>query len=148
MAIDRKPNRPKVGVGVAVIQNGKALLGKRKGSHGAGEWSFAGGHLELGESIEACACRELAEETGLKALSMQLGPWTNDFIEKTKHYITIFVFVSHFEGNLTLLEPHKCEGWQWHDWDTLPQPLFAPVQSLIEKIGLSQIKCLESKNII
>jgi len=29
--------RPKVGVGVIVIKDGKVLLGKRKGAHGAGE---------------------------------------------------------------------------------------------------------------
>ena len=40
---------PKVGIGV-MIQNadGLVLLGLRKGSHGSGEWSFPGGHLEMG----------------------------------------------------------------------------------------------------
>ena len=38
---------PRVGVGV-MIQNkkGEVLLGLRQGSHGAGEWSFPGGHNE------------------------------------------------------------------------------------------------------
>lgn len=141
MTVDPTTRRPRVGV--AVIKDGKVLLGKRKGAHGAGEWSFAGGHLEFGESVEACASRELAEETGLKALSIQLGPWTNDIIEETKHYITIFVFVNHFEGVLTLLEPHKCEGWEWFDWDAMPHPLFAPVQSLIKKTGIHQLQSIK-----
>lgn len=33
-------NRPKVGVGVAIIKDGKVLLGKRKNAHGEGTWSF------------------------------------------------------------------------------------------------------------
>ena len=39
---------PRVGVGV-MIQNekGEVLLGLRQGSHGAGEWSFPGGHLDF-----------------------------------------------------------------------------------------------------
>ena len=44
--------RPKVGVGVMVFKDGKILLAKRKGSHGAGEYAFPGGHLEFGESFE------------------------------------------------------------------------------------------------
>ena len=55
-------NRPSVGVAVIVVNNGKVLLGKRKGSHGSGSWAFPGGHLEMNESIEACARREVFEE--------------------------------------------------------------------------------------
>ncbi|WP_134596929.1 NUDIX domain-containing protein, partial [Pseudomonas aeruginosa] len=39
---------PQVGVGVLILRDGKVLLGRRKGSHGAGCWSAPGGHLELG----------------------------------------------------------------------------------------------------
>lgn len=135
--------KPQVGVGVVVVQEGKVLLGKRKGAHGAGEWSFAGGHLEFEETIEICAQRELLEETGLKARSLQLGPWTNDMMNG-KHYITLFVFVDQFEGKPMLLEPHKCEGWSWFDWNDLPMPLFPPVRSLIQKIGIAQLKEVSS----
>ena len=136
--------RPKVGVGVAVIKEGKVLLGKRMGAHGAGHWSFAGGHLEFGETVQQCACRELFEETGLKALSVQLGPWVNDVIEGNKHYVTLFVFVEQFEGEPQLLEPDKCAGWEWFEWNQLPTPLFAPVRSLIEKIGIDKMKTANS----
>lgn len=132
--------RPQVGVGVVVLKDGMVLLGKRKGAHGAGAWSFAGGHLEFGESVEECAKRELTEETGLKAVSLHLGPWVNDVIEKDKHYITLFAFVDEFEGELQLLEPHKCEGWEWFEWNALPFPLFSPVASLIKKVGIEKLR--------
>ncbi len=135
--------RPRIGVGVAVIKDGKMLLGKRKGAHGAGEWSSPGGHLEFGETVEECAERELLEETGLKALSLQLGPWVNDIIDNDKHYVTLFVFVDQFEGEPQLMEPHKCEGWEWFEWHALPSPLFAPVKSMLKKINE---KPHESKN--
>lgn len=131
--------KPRVGVGVIVIRNGKVLLGKRKGAHGAGEWSFAGGHLEFGETVEECAVRELAEETGLKVLSLQQGPWVNDVIEKNKHYVTLFMLVDRFEGDPQLLEPNKCEGWEWFDWNCLPSPLFTPICSLIKQISLENL---------
>ena len=127
--------RPKVGVGVILVKEGKVLLGKRKGAHGAGYWSTPGGHLEFGETVEECASRELSEETGLKALSIKLGPWVNNVIDEDKHYITIFVFVDQFEGILELLEPNKCEGWEWVESDKLPSPLFPTIASLIKKMN-------------
>ena len=47
------------------MKKGKILLGQRKNAHGEGTWAFPGGHLEFGESLEACAAREVLEETGL-----------------------------------------------------------------------------------
>lgn len=123
--------RPRVGVGIIVTHNNKILLGKRKGSHGAGQWSLPGGHLEYRETVEQCVLRELTEETSLKAHIIHLGPWSNDVIDEDKHYITLFAFVPHFEGTPKLLEPHKCEGWQWFDLHSLPEPLFPPVRSLL-----------------
>lgn len=130
--------RPKIGVGVIVVQNGKTLLGKRKGSHGSGHWAPPGGHLEFGETIEQCVERELLEETGIIPLSQKKGPWTND-IMGDKHYVTLWVFVHEFKGTPQLLEPHKCEGWEWFDWDELPQPLFLSVQNLIQQEGIHQL---------
>jgi 8-oxo-dGTP diphosphatase len=130
--------RPKIGVGVIVIQEGKILLGKRKGSHGSGDWAPPGGHLEFGETLEQCAERELLEETAIIPLSQKRGPWTND-IMGDKHYVTLWAFVHIFEGTPQLLEPHKCEGWGWFDWKELPQPLFLSVQNLIQQEGIAEL---------
>lgn len=139
MEIRTEQVRPKVGVGVFVFKDGKVLLGKRKGSHGAGNWGPPGGHLEFGESAEGCAARELAEETGLKALSIQTGLWSNDVIDGNKHYITLFAVVDRFEGEPQMLEPNKCEEWQWFSMNALPSPLFPPVITFFEKYASSTI---------
>ncbi|WP_068469840.1 nucleotide triphosphate diphosphatase NUDT15 [Candidatus Protochlamydia phocaeensis] len=131
--------RPKIGVGVAVLKEGRVLLGKRKGSHGEGQWAFPGGHLEFNETPENCVVRELEEETGLKPLSILPGPWTNDMIDGCKHYVTLFMFVTEFSGHPVVLEPHKCENWDWFEWACLPQPLFKPIESLIEKVGMNYL---------
>jgi 8-oxo-dGTP diphosphatase len=126
-------NLPNVGVGILIVKDGAILLGKRKGAHGAGTWAAPGGKLEFGESIEACARRELFEETGLHLLAMKFGPYTNDLFEaENEHYLTAFVIVEQFSGTLLLKEPEKCEGWQWFDFMALPAPLFAPLQTLFE----------------
>jgi ADP-ribose pyrophosphatase YjhB (NUDIX family) len=66
MASSREfPERPIVGVGGVVIQDGRALLIRRGTEPLLGEWSIPGGTLELGESLETGVARELLEETGL-----------------------------------------------------------------------------------
>lgn len=122
---------PRIGVGVLVIDKGRVLLGKRKGSHGAGTWSAPGGHLEFGESIEDCARREVREETGLEITDIRFGPFTNNiFTAEQKHYVTIFVLASPAAGELKNIEPDKCEGWEWFESTQLPEPLFPPLASL------------------
>lgn len=133
--------RPKVGVGIMVVSEGKILFGKRKGSHGAGSWSFAGGHLEFGETVEECARRELLEETGLEATSLILGPWTNDVIDG-KHYVTLFVFVNGFKGDVSLKEPDRCEGWHWFESREIPAPLFPAVAQLFQKVSAEELVLL------
>jgi 8-oxo-dGTP diphosphatase len=66
--IDRReyPERPVVGVGGVVIQEGRALLIKRGHAPLQGEWSIPGGTLELGETLLEGVGRELAEETGIE----------------------------------------------------------------------------------
>ena len=132
---------PKVGVGTVVLKEGKLLLGKRKGSHGASRWAMPGGHLEYGESPIECAIRELFEETNLVARHTILGPYTNDIIKpESKHYITLWVFVTEFEGDLRLMEPSKCEGWEWFPVESCPKPLFCSINNLLSQVGINGLK--------
>jgi ADP-ribose pyrophosphatase YjhB (NUDIX family) len=81
---------PKVGISVYIRKDGKVFLGKRKGSHGAGTWSARGGHLEMNESWQECAKREVLEETGLEIGNVRFMTATNDiFLTDAKHYITL-----------------------------------------------------------
>ncbi len=126
--------RPRVGVGVLLRRDGKILLGKRRGSHGEGAWAAPGGHLELGEEIEACVRREILEETDLTVKNVHFGTITNDiFPEEPRHYVTIIMVCDYAAGDLKNLEPHKCEEWQWFGWDELPEPVFLPLQNLLKQ---------------
>jgi 8-oxo-dGTP diphosphatase len=126
-----EPPGPRVGVGVIVVRNGRVLLGLRQGSHGAGTWALPGGHLEFGESVEACAAREVLEETGLVVGRIRPGPFTNDVMAtEDKHYVTLFVVADAAQGEPQRCEPQKCERWAWFNWSDLPEPLFQPLQTL------------------
>jgi mutator protein MutT len=124
--------RPAVGVAAIIVNDGMVLLGKRASGHGAGCWQFPGGHLEFGESVAACAVREVWEETGLEITNVRLGPYTNDiFAADGRHYVTLFVLADYTSGVPEVREPAKCERWVWFAWSRLPQPLFLPIENLL-----------------
>lgn len=60
------PERPIVGVGAVIVEDGRALLVRRAGEPLKGEWSIPGGVLELGETLRQGVRREVREETGLE----------------------------------------------------------------------------------
>ncbi len=123
-----------IGVGVLITAEGRLLLGKRKGSHGAGSWALPGGHLEAGESVASCAIRETAEETGIRVADVRHVDFTNDlFEEEGRQYITLFVEATAFEGIAEVLEPDKCEQWRWFSRQEMPGNLFRPLQSLFDQ---------------
>lgn len=130
--------RPRVGVAVLIMRNNQVLLGKRKGSHGAGSWAPPGGHLEFGENIFDCAKREVLEETGMKLKKVKASAYTNDiFTQENKHYVTLFVQAEiEDDAQPKLLEPDKCESWEWFDANELPKNLFLPLRNLVKTSGL------------
>lgn len=127
-------NRPKVGIATVVVKDGKYLIGKRKGSHGAGDYASPGGHLEYMESIEACAKREVMEETGLEVTNIRFLRLLNMKDYAPKHYIDVAVLCDWRSGEPKVMEPEKCEGWAWYGIDELPQPLFKSWGSIVEAI--------------
>jgi ADP-ribose pyrophosphatase YjhB (NUDIX family) len=60
------PDRPIVGVGAVVVDDGRALVVRRATEPLKGEWSIPGGMLELGEKLREGITREVLEETGLE----------------------------------------------------------------------------------
>jgi len=126
------PERPKVGLGVMIIKDGKILLGKRRAEHGHGTWCPPGGHLEYGESFEECAARETMEEAGIKIGNVQFSTITNDVFEESgKHYITIHMLAEHIcDKEPCPMIPDEVEKWGWFDWDEMPENMFLPSLNL------------------
>lgn len=124
--MDKK--RPLVGIGVMIKnKKGQVLLGLRKGSHGSGEWCFPGGHLEFGETFYETAIRETKEETGLKVKNCKLISVAEEmgYLKSDgKHYINIGILAEYKGGIPRVLEPEKCEKWQWFSQNKLPKNLF------------------------
>ena len=56
-----------VGVGGAVVKEGRLLLVRRASRRGHGNWQVPGGFIEPEETIEEAVVREVAEEAGVQA---------------------------------------------------------------------------------
>jgi len=61
----RHPDAPVVAVGVLLLEGERVLLVQRGRPPQVGRWTVPGGGVEVGETLEEAALRELAEETGL-----------------------------------------------------------------------------------
>ena len=138
-------------VGVSVIifdQEGKVLVGKRKGSHGEGMLSIPGGHLEFLETFVSACDRELLEEIGVnfngkyEPVGFSEDIFGNKFgsvaeiCETQKHYVTLYFVVNGVNSNvieIKNMEPDKCDGWEWVDVADLPNNMFCDTYNKIHE---------------
>ena len=101
MATKSNSTNVRVGVGVLVQDPqhpNKIFAGVRKGSHGAGLLALPGGHLEMMESWEDCARREVEEETGLMVEDLRFVHVTNDPMpSENKRELVPIHQICHFE---------------------------------------------------
>ncbi len=123
---------PLVGIATMIVRDGKVLMGKRLASHGTGEYSFPGGHLEYMEAFSACALREIEEECGVVVKNLRFLMLSNTGAYAPKHYVHIGFVADWASGEPEVREPDKCESWGWYALDALPQPLFATIPAMLE----------------
>ena len=99
------PSAPSFGVGAVIFENEKLVLVRRGQPPLDGRWTFPGGVVELGETIEQAVIREVKEETGWSVrVVKELALF--DFIEKDEtgriryHYVLADYLCEHLEGEL------------------------------------------------
>jgi len=122
---------PRVGVAVIVTHQQRVLFGKRVVASGEFVWQLPGGWIELGDSPEQTANREVAEETGLGLNELRFVGLTNNKFSNQDQSISIY-----FEGECSNpeqihnREPASCEQWIWMQWQELQNNLYLPLQLL------------------
>jgi len=127
-----KQKRPKACVGVMIFKEGKVLMGKRRGSHGHGEYSFAGGHIEFGESFEDCAKRETMEEAGIEIQNITFLCLANIQRHEGRQDMLLGVKTDWKSGEPKTDENEKIEDWDWYDLNNLPSPIFYPAEVIFD----------------
>ena len=84
--------RPAVTVDIVVCTGGlsNVLLIQRKHAPFGGCWALPGGFIEMEETLEAAALRELAEETGVSDVSLtEIGVFGEPFRDPRGRVITV-----------------------------------------------------------
>ncbi|HUZ75056.1 MAG TPA: NUDIX hydrolase [Stellaceae bacterium] len=110
------PDRP-VLAALAVVRRGdRVLLAQRSMGPGIGRWGFPGGMQELGETIEACAARELLEETGIDAAPCHVLTALNtircdDAGRVRTHFTLVAVLLDWRQGEGEPIEDATALGW-------------------------------------
>ena len=107
-----------------LMKDGKLLLGKRRNSHGDGEWALIGGKLEHGESVTDCAHREIMEESGLEIKNVRFANVINSTKYLPKHFVAIGMIADWKSGEPQIFPEERISEWGWFDLDALPDPMF------------------------
>lgn len=108
------------------------LLIERKNNPCKGQWAFPGGFMNIDETAEQAAVRELQEETGIcldKALLSQVGAYSAVDRDPRERVITI-AYLATIPAIIPATGADDAACAQWFRLDKLPQLAFDHAQIL------------------
>jgi 8-oxo-dGTP diphosphatase len=103
------PSRPFLAASVAVFRDGRVLLASRTKPPSETLFTLPGGLVEPGETLEAAALRELAEEVGVEAAIVGFNEHV-EFIERdpegrVRHHFVIASFAARWRAGEAAVGP-------------------------------------------
>ncbi len=97
------PDHPRAAVGAVAVKDNSVLLVLRGKPPSKGVWAIPGGSVNLGETLQEAAEREILEETGI-VIKAGKPVFTFDFVERDNtgrvrfHYIIVDLMAEYVSG--------------------------------------------------
>ena len=97
------PDQPRVAVGAIVFKDSKVLLVRRGKPPARDLWAIPGGSVNVSETLQRAAEREIYEETGITIQALE-PVYTFDYIERDEsgcarfHYVIVDLTANYVEG--------------------------------------------------
>ena len=112
-----------VGVGGAVVRDGRLLLVRRASRRGHGNWQVPGGFIEQNETMEHAVVREVEEEAGVTAQVQGVLGVRNRYDEDGGNSLYIVMLLSPLTGepNPDMKEVDRAEYFSLEEIQALEQ---------------------------
>ena len=115
------PDRPFLAVSAGIIKDGRVLLVRRANPPMHGLYTFPGGVVEAGETVEEALLREIDEETALKIRPAGIAGYRDVLIRdedsRLKRHFVVMAFAAHWISG----EPKLNEELHDFRWVTLAE---------------------------
>jgi len=116
--------------------NAKVLLIQRGDEPYKGCWAFPGGFMNMDETTEQCAIRELEEETGLKVNEVhQIGAYSKVDRDPRGRTITV-AYLAIIEKPVSVVGQDDAAKAEWWPISALPQLAFDHDEIMADAISL------------
>ena len=113
---------------IVLVRRGHEVLLIRKAEWPAGRYSLVAGFVDLGESLEECAAREVREETGIEITDIRyVGSQNWPFPSQL-----MAGFVSQYAGGEIIVDHEELEDARWFPISSLPT--LPPRRSIARRI--------------
>jgi mutator protein MutT len=106
-----------------------------------GKWTFPGGCVEFGETLEQCAVREAKEEFGIDVSVVRLLGVIDHLIpEERQHWVNPVVEARIVGGEPRIMEPHKMSEFGWFSLLELPKNITSNLEKFFSDAKSGKIK--------